>query len=186
MGKKKAEIYDREIDEFVRRHMSYVRFRARRLCPQRADSDDLVNTTMERAVRAYHRFKPGEGPSRRLRERAWLMRILKNARFDECRRHRGKTFVSCDGERRASPERGEQPPWELLEMKDVEDAAAALPVRYRQVFELFHFERCDYATIARRTQLRSGTIGTRLMRARRHLRKQLERRLREKHTWRER
>jgi RNA polymerase sigma-70 factor (ECF subfamily) len=128
-----------------------------------ASADDLVQTTIERAIRARLRFRAGTNLS------AWLGAILRNSFLDAYRKHR--TFVSAELRRVvAPPVESELLPWDLLETSDLWDAASRLRPKERLMFELAYRHKLSHRDIARQLGVKVSTIGTSLFRARAKLR----------------
>jgi RNA polymerase sigma-70 factor (ECF subfamily) len=129
-----------------------------------SDAEDLVQSTLERALQHASRFQSGTDLG------AWLRRIMSNLLVDEWRRRKPHCGGSLETEPAPAPE--PQPAWRELTSEDVDAAVPKLPPRLRAVFELHH-EGASYAEIARRLNILPTTVGTRLMRARRRLRRLL-------------
>jgi RNA polymerase sigma factor (sigma-70 family) len=140
--------------------------RARSLVGYR-DAEDLVQSTFERALHSLGDFVPGTNMQ------AWLRRIMFNLSVDEWRRGRRLMSASADVEAVAAPDAEPPPPWDDFSSEDVQRAVRTLSPRFRQVFELFHQWGLSYSAIAGQLQLRAGTVGTRLMRARLEVRETL-------------
>jgi RNA polymerase sigma-70 factor (ECF subfamily) len=162
------------------------------------EARDLVQDAFERALREWTRFTPGTNA------RAWLGAILSRLFIDRWRRRRREPlFVDIDGTPLAAPgptmggcpghggraggqvgigtagegDSAEEPPWAAVTEADLGAAMAELPPKLRRVFELSAVEHRTYADISRLLDIPVSTVGTRLLRARRHLRATLERRL---------
>jgi len=160
------------------------------------EARDLVQDAFERALREWTRFTPGTNA------RAWLGAILSRLFIDRWRRRkREPRFVDIDGTPLASPgptaggypghgaradgqvgigsagerDSGEEPPWAAVTEADLRAAIAELPPKLRRVFELSAVDQRTYAEISRLVGIPVNTVGTRLLRARRHLRATLER-----------
>jgi len=159
------------------------------------EARDLVQDAFERALREWTRFTPGTNA------RAWLSAILSRLFIDRWRRRkRQPRFVDIDGMALASPgptagayaclgepvggqvelaagtrEGAEEPPWARVTEADLRAAIAKLPPKLRRVFELSAIEQRTYVEISRMVDIPVNTVGTRLLRARRHLRATLER-----------
>jgi RNA polymerase sigma-70 factor (ECF subfamily) len=132
------------------------------------DAEDLIQTTFERALRHIESFQPETNML------AWLRRIMSNLTVDTWRRRNRHPTTSLDrAPERCAPVPQPTEPWEELTSADVRAAAATLPPRFREVFELHHQRGLSYAEVGRRLDLPLGTVGTRLLRARLHLRKRL-------------
>lgn len=134
---------------------------ARSLTRNRADADDLVQQTCERALTAIDSFAPGT------RLDSWLFRIMHNAWIDTTRRRRptadiddaavSETLMGEDG-RRTTEAR--------LSLSAVETAIAALPEDQRSVLVLVCVEGLRYREVAEVLDIPIGTVMSRLARAR--------------------
>jgi RNA polymerase sigma-70 factor (ECF subfamily) len=124
-------------------------------------AEDLVQETIERAIRHADRFTAGTNLV------AWSTRIMRNLFADKIR------HLSC--ERRSDlpppePARDLDSPIELLGGDDVRAAVARLPALYRRPFELIALDGRSLKETAARLRIAPSTAGTRLFRARRMLR----------------
>jgi RNA polymerase sigma-70 factor (ECF subfamily) len=145
------------------RHLTELRRYARRLTRQPALAQDLVQETCRRALETQARFIPGSNL------RPWLFCILRNLYCDHLRRVR-RQAVSPEQDVDALPDLRNDPEiWEQLTDADVASALAALPAEPRQAIMLHGFEGKSYAEIAHQLEIPIGTVGTRLLRARRRL-----------------
>ncbi len=137
------------------------------------DAEDLVQDTLLRAYRGIDGFD-GRHP------RAWLLTIMRNAQVNRVRRRRPGLLDDPD----ATFERGLEDP-ELSGRPEsvvvdptfdaeVERALADLPGRFRRVVELVDIEGRSYAEAADALGVPVGTVMSRLHRARRRMRTQLE------------
>jgi len=142
---------------------------ARALARDPADADDLVQTTVERALARAGQWAPGT------RLDSWTFRIMKNAWIDEARARsrRGKVF--------AAEETGEMVGFDgggamqaRLEAAEVERAMAALPQDQRLAVALVLVEGLSYKEAADVLEIPQGTLTSRLVRGRTALIAQLE------------
>lgn len=141
----------------------WLRGVAIRLTRSKADSEDLVQDTIERALLHSERFAP-DGHLR-----AWLSSILNNLFIDRCRQKHLQPG-SLEGVDAAAPVNDTpEPLWARLDETHVRAALPALPEEFRAVFEL-HLEGRSYQEIAAQLGVPRPTVGTRLLRARRLLR----------------
>jgi RNA polymerase sigma-70 factor (ECF subfamily) len=143
---------------------------ARRLMPSGNDAQDLVQDTFERALRAFHQFRPGSNL------RAWLYTIMIRRAHDQFRRNRLRAGAPCEIESLAAPEA--DPPdddgvWSRVTAPQFQRAVGQLSTRLRQVFEMHDVHRVPYNDIALRLDIPVNTVGTRLRRAREKLRRLL-------------
>jgi RNA polymerase sigma-70 factor (ECF subfamily) len=132
---------------------------ARRLCGNSFDADDLVQDTIERALRASDRY--AEQGARR----GWLATILRNRFRDRCRVMRAQPSPSDQLDHIAAPEPAAPAAWEDLTATHVAEALVLVPAPFRRVYEL-HANGMSYADIARELGISINTVGTRLARAR--------------------
>lgn len=158
-------------DAAVAEHQPWLRSLAHRLAPSGADAEDLLQDTLERALRGWSGFTPGSNL------RAWLSAIMNHLFIDRCRRGGRQPSVALD----EAPEvpqapKDDEPAWAHLGEGDVRAALAHVPGDFRAVYEL-HLDGLGYQAIADRLGLPRATVGTRLLRARRALREALTKQL---------
>jgi RNA polymerase sigma-70 factor (ECF subfamily) len=145
--------------------------RARRLASSDADARDLVQETLERALRTFHAFRPGTAVW------AWLRTIMNSVWIDSWRRRQAAARIaSLIVEELAAPEPEPQLPAENTDaiLARLPDALTRLPPIFREVLELRLLSNWSYDAIAGRLGIPSRTVGTRILRARRQLRTILE------------
>lgn len=132
---------------------------ARRLCGNAADADDLVQDTLERALRARGTYiEQGN-------RRGWLAVILRNRFRDWYRTGRRQAQPSDEMDEIATPEEPARAAWENITSEQIDEALATLAPRYRRVYELYT-HGWTYAEIATELEISINTVGTRLLRAR--------------------
>jgi RNA polymerase sigma-70 factor (ECF subfamily) len=140
---------------------------ARSLVFDSAVADDLVQTTLERALGHWRQFDPK-------RELVlWLLAIAHNAFLDSLRRDRHLDVVAperinetLDRERRHEPDVGLQ--------IDLADAVARLVPDQRSALMLVIVEQMTYGEAAEVLQVPEGTVMSRVSRARAALRAMLD------------
>src|SRR5215471_10778415 len=151
----------------VLEHRSPLLTYARLLTRERTAAEDLVQDTLERALRAASRFRSGTNL------RAWLMRIMRNLFTDRCRRSALLRNVTAQ----AVPDVEVQAPaanyLDLVSMADVDAALQEIGPRHREIFLLAYVKRMPYGAIARQLSISPSTVGTRLWRAKAKLRRAL-------------
>ena len=146
---------------------------ALRLTGSPTEAEDLVQDTLVRAVRAFDRFD-GRYP------RAWLLTILRNTRRNDLRRRRPDLLDTevadrlpdggRDGERDATAAQaiaGQLAP-------QVRDAITGLRAAQRAVLVLVDLDGLTYREAAGVLGVPEGTVMSRLHRARRQVRRELE------------
>ncbi len=145
---------------------------ARSLTHNEADAEDLVQDTLIRAYRAIDRFD-GRYP------RAWLLTILRNTHINRNRRQRPVLLRDADGtsSRLAEIAGNEQADGSVETGFDaeIERALAELDEPFRRVIELVDIEGLSYAEAAEVLGVPTGTIMSRLHRARSRIRDRLAR-----------
>lgn len=157
----------------VRPHEAWLRALALRLTRAPADAQDLVQDTLERALRAWDTFDQSTNV------RAWLAAILNNLFIDRCRKGtRAAAAVELEdvAHRVAAVDPDPEPTWATLDERDVRAALAHVQADFAAVFSL-HLDGASYQDIAERLGIPRATVGTRLLRARKQLREVLSRRL---------
>jgi RNA polymerase sigma-70 factor (ECF subfamily) len=137
--------------------------RARCLCRNQADAQDLVQETLTRALSHVEQFEPGTNL------RAWLHQILFHSFVSRTRRSqrervgltrftmemRGADFKSSEVSNRISPR--------------LESALEALPSKIGEVIRKVDIEELSYREVAEQMSIPIGTVMSRLFRGRRRL-----------------
>ncbi len=134
------------------------------------DADEAKDIAQDAFLRAYNRlgeFHPDRPFGR------WLFVIARNASLDAIRRRRrAATYASKD-----EPLPFEPGPEELALRNDeatrVHAALDALPVKYRDVLDLYYIRGLRYREIALELAIPIGTVKTYISRAKRRLRDEL-------------
>lgn len=108
----------------------------------------------------------------------WLSTIARNLAYNYIHREEKKESLDNLQDKGYDPQSAELGPLEKLlnheNNKRFYKALLSLPVKFRSVFVLRHFEQMDYAQIASYLKIPPGTVDSRLYRARQLLMKQLE------------
>lgn len=136
------------------------------------------DATQEAFISAYRNLRSYRGGS----FRAWLLRIVTNACYDELRRRKRRPTVPLEplddaGEEIESPawmENGSESPEESAERSElaraIQDCINELPAEFRAVVALVDVQGMDYAEAADAIDKPLGTVKSRLARARVRLR----------------
>lgn len=161
----------REVMAQQRRLFTY----AKMLVGDESAAEDLVQDTLERALRASDRFRAGTNAG------AWLTRIMKNLFTDRYRHKVAIREISLEHlSGRLVAEAPREPNYlDVVTNTDVLAALADVGGRLRETFVLRHLDGLSYEEIAARFGVPMSTIGTRLRRARLRLRRLIETRLAE-------
>jgi RNA polymerase sigma-70 factor (ECF subfamily) len=152
---------------------------AERLCASRADAADLVQDTVERAMR-------NGIPDDVANPRAWLTTMMHNLFVDRCRAQARAPVHEPLDEAEEALERPDnitplgvdvpEPAWSRVSVDDVKLALESIDPPYRDVYIMHTFEGRSYEEIAERHKISRVTVGTRLTRTRKQLRKALVKR----------
>ncbi len=146
---------------------------ARSITGNAADAEDLVQDALLRAYRAIDGFD-GRHP------RAWLLTIVRNTQINRTRRRRPSLLDDPDAadleSRLESSPSGEETYLDASFDERVEASLAALPDDGRRVVELVDLADLSYAEAADVLEVPIGTVMSRLHRARRKIREDLDHR----------
>ena len=131
---------------------------ARFLARDRVVADDLVQDTVLRALNALHQFQPGTSL------KAWLFTILRNAFYEQRRRHSRETAVieaSLDRTEAAEPTQDLR-----ADITDLQGLIWALTPLLREALILIGAQELSYEEAAAVCGVPVGTMKARLSRAR--------------------
>lgn len=154
-----------DIATLVAEHHAAVYRYAYRLAGTECDAEDLTQQTFLAAQLKLDQLREPE------HGRGWLYAILRNS-YLKMRRKRAPVAAACleldvDAIPDDVPEETEVDPERL------QAAINELPDEFKVVLLLFYFEGCSYREIAEKLSLPSGTVMSRLSRAKGHLRSRL-------------
>jgi RNA polymerase sigma-70 factor (ECF subfamily) len=127
-----------------------------------AEGDDVVQDTVERALRNIHQWEPGT------RLDAWMFRIARN-RFVDMRRgskRRGTVMMDAPQEAACVATDGVRAAEARLALKDIFRALQALPVEQRDALALVVVEGLSYRDASDILNIPIGTLTSRVARAR--------------------
>lgn len=144
-------------------HLPRLRRYARALTGDRSRADDLVQDTLERALAKLDLWQPGSDL------RAWLFTLMHNLFVNQIRGRRLPETTLEDA--LDEPVNGGQ--LEALAARDIHDALARLPSEQREVLLLVGLEQFGYAEAAQVLGVPTGTVMSRLSRARERMRQML-------------
>lgn len=151
--------------EDARRHLGEFIPRLRRfaltLTRSQVDADDLVQSTLERALAYLPRWEPGT------RLDSWLYRIAQNLWIDQRRRARARGATESSDSMALTGEDGREVNERKLMVRDAIRALAALPEEQQVVLALVSIEGLSYEEAANVLNVPRGTVMSRLARARR-------------------
>lgn len=144
-------------------HIPRLRRYARALTRDATLADDLVQDTLERALRKLDLWRPESDL------RAWLFTLMHNLFINRIRA--GKDEASPLDEAHDVAVSGGQ--MSALGLRDIETALAGLPADQREVILLVGLEQFGYAETAQILGIPLGTVMSRLSRGRERIRAQL-------------
>ncbi len=141
---------------------------ARWLTGQQQDAEDVVQEAYLRAFKFFDSYHGGDS-------RIWLLTIVRNTAYTWLKRNRMQaTSAEVDDELPDTEDEG--PESHLLAEVDIQqlrEALAALPVEFREVVILHDMEGLAYKEIAAVAHIPLGTVMSRLSRARARLHQML-------------
>jgi RNA polymerase sigma-70 factor, ECF subfamily len=158
-----TDITQHDFPDELARHRPSLERSALRLCRNRHDAEDLVQTTLERAWQARAQFIPGGNLG------GWLFRILCNRHLDTVRRRGGVQVPLPDEVPAQVPEDEEISSLLTLPTEQVLEALQQLPPELRAPLELMAVRGKRYREIAEELSVPINTVGTRIRRARQML-----------------
>ena len=145
--------------ELILPYIPNLRRYARALVGDRDGADDLVQDTLERAVRKFHLWRPGD-------LRAWLFSIMHNVFVNQLKSRKIPADVEID-ETFAAP----MSTVTRTDVMDLERALGSLAPEQREVVLLVALEDMSYADVSKTLGIPMGTVMSRLSRGRERLRR---------------
>jgi len=152
-----------EVKAEMVRLLPRLRAFARSLAQSQHAADDLVQQTVEKALRNLDGFTPGT------RLDSWLFRIMRNGWIDDARARRRLEPIDEVAEAELSGEDGRETVMSRLELRAVARAMDSLPEEQRTVLMLVCVDGMRYREAALALGVPEGTVMSRLARARRAL-----------------
>lgn len=153
-------------EETVLPHLDAAYNLARWLTRNERDAEDVVQEAFLRALRHYRTFKGGDA-------RPWLLAIVRNTYYTWRKHNRlPEETVALEDDKEPVAENTCDPETLLLRESDrqlLRSALRLLPREFLEVIVLREFEELSYKQIAEVIQVPSGTVMSRLARARKRL-----------------
>jgi len=153
----------------VMKHLDAAYNLARWLARNDQDAEDVVQEAVLRAFRFFGGFRGGDA-------KVWLLAIVRNTFYTLRSRAPAAGAVDEFDEAIHRGEEHDDPQAVLLRAIDAQslrDALERLPPEFREVLVLRELEECSYKEIASITNLKIGTVMSRLARARGRLQLEL-------------
>lgn len=143
---------------------------ARWLTGSRAEAEDVVQEAMVRALTYFPSFRGGSS-------RAWILQIVRNTAYGALKSRHGERMAAsaASGEAAAIediPDPTDDPEMALLRSDNlarIDALIGNLPAELRETLVLRELEELSYREIAQVTSVPTGTVMSRLWRARRML-----------------
>lgn len=146
-------------DQALIAELPRIRRYARALVGDQARADDLVQDTVERALRKQVHWQGGS-------LRAWLLTLMHNVFVNQIRKN-DPMRASSDVDVEPLPVRDATQ--DSLKLRDLDRALQQLSADHREILLLVGLENLRYEEIAQVLDLPIGTVMSRLSRARRQL-----------------
>jgi len=168
-----------DLNAFNRLVVTYQDMAFNLACRMLNDDDAAADATQTAFLSAYRNLGNYRGGS----FRAWVMRMVTNACYDELRRRHRRPTTPLEPVNPEDDEEVESPTWladpsaspeQTLEQRELEHAIEhclqAMPDDFRAVIILIDLEGLDYSEVAVTVRTPLGTVKSRLARARLRLR----------------
>ncbi len=153
-------------EETVLPHLDAAYNLARWLTRNERDAEDVVQEAFLRALRHFRTFKGGDA-------RPWLLAIVRNTFYTWRKRNRlPEEEIPFEDDKQPVAEDGSNPEKLLLRETDrqlLRNAMQLLPREFLEVLVLREFEELSYKQIAEVIHVPTGTVMSRLARARKRL-----------------
>lgn len=150
---------DIEFKKALREYLTPLQKYARTFYPNRANANDLVQDTVLRALEKQDQYQEGTNL------KAWLFTIMRSIYINNYN-HRVKfRKVDVDNCNLSSTPNYD----EVLRFKKTAEAFNGLPLKYREVLFLATVEGLSYEEIAANLNIKTGTVKSRINRARAEL-----------------
>jgi RNA polymerase sigma-70 factor (ECF subfamily) len=154
-----------EIGQLVSEHHAAVYRYAFRLTGAVCDAEDLTQQTFLAAHQNVSQLRRAE------HARAWLFTILRHAYAKTRSKRLPLSATPFDIDLESVPD--EMPDEPVVDQQRLQEAINELPDEFKLVVLLFYFEECSYREIAERLSVPTGTVMSRLARAKARLRARL-------------
>lgn len=155
-----------QIRELIISLLPRLRRFARTITRNAHDADDLVQASIERALRHYEQWRPDS------RFESWMFGIMRNAWIDEVRSRRRRDKVLAPEE--SGENVGDRSSEAHVQMLSVQAAMAELPEEQRMAVALVLVEGLSYKEAADVLDVPIGTLTSRLARGREALQRLLQ------------
>ncbi len=156
-------------------HLDAAHNLAKWLLRNEQDAQDVVQEAFLRAFRSFNGFHGSNG-------RAWLLTIVRNTSYTFLKKNRAVDLTTTFDEEIHEAGHESASPAAILERAEhaelIRDAMDKLPTEFREILILRHQEGFSYKEIGELVKIPSGTVMSRLARARAKLKECLAARIR--------
>lgn len=139
--------------------------RARWLTSSQADAEDLVHDTVIRLLMNQQLHELGPKLS------DWMSVVMRNLFIDGRRRRRARNHVSLDVVPVSAPDEAPLERWRRVHSEELSRAVQALDESTRRLLEMRWEQLASYRQISEALGIPTRTVGTRLLRARKRIRR---------------
>jgi RNA polymerase sigma factor (sigma-70 family) len=157
-------------EETMLPHLDAAHNLARWLLRNEQDAEDVVQEAYLRAFRSFGGFHGSNG-------RAWLLTIVRNTSYTLLKKNRAVDLTTTFDEEIHAPGHESVSPATVLEHAEdaelIRKAMDELPAEFREILTLRHQEELSYQEIGEILKIPTGTVMSRLARARAKLREYL-------------
>ena len=155
-------------------HLDAAHNLAKWLLRNEQDAQDVVQEAFLRAFRSFNGFHGSNG-------RAWLLTIVRNTSYTFLKKNRSVDLTTTFDEEIHEAGHASVSPAAILERAEhaelIRDAMDKLPTEFREILILRHQEVLSYKEIGELVKIPSGTVMSRLARARAKLKECLAARI---------
>ena len=154
---------------FIKKEIPHLRRFARSLSGDATSADDLVQDTLERALRKHKKWSPEKGSMR-----VWLFKMMQNIFINKTQKQKRQgthiDVTDLPGTTHDTPQRREMSQDERVRTHDVLRSFGHLPEEQRHALTLVAIEGLRYEDAAQVLGVAIGTVRSRVARARTFLR----------------
>jgi RNA polymerase sigma factor (sigma-70 family) len=158
--------YFGDFEQDALQHLNSAYNLARWLTRNDQDAEDIAQEAYLRAFKSYHRFRGGDA-------RPWLLKIVRNVYYTSLQKNSARQFVDFDDDLITNDPSFPNPEEILIQNSSgvlLRRALETLATRSREMLILREVEGMSYKQISTVVGVPTGTVMSRLSRARAHLR----------------
>jgi RNA polymerase sigma-70 factor (ECF subfamily) len=155
-------------EQFCLPHLDAAYNLARWLVGKDQDAQDIVQEAYVRAMKGFKGFRGGNA-------RSWLLAIVRNVAYSWLKKHAKQPYMVPFDPAIHDGTMGEQPSESAHEerVRQLDEVLNRLPIEMREILLLRELEGWSYKQLASTLKVASGTVMSRLSRARQRLQREL-------------